>query len=601
MNLGETTSGARPALNDRAVASLLYAMAVLPLSYSLDARPPFLYNWEEYTVWRLMPRLQDPGGALLASLRLNDGLMTDSGLTPALMAPLLFLSLLFGPNLWALRLFPVAFSALAVPLTYLVGVETYGRRAGLLAAVFTATSACFALYARTATNVGISLVPTLFTLWLLLRWQKRPSRLGSVLLGLLFVVEVYYYATIRFLVLLAIPLVALVLWRKRPPHGLFHCVAIFAPILFLIIWLRPASPPVLGSLLAYYKGRGEQIVAMYAQDGWGLVPQELAREPWLSANVDPRLASAVSLIKSNLGNYANLYLSAETSPATLDFWNPHGRLYHPFLTPFFLMGLALALRQWRSVESGTLLLALFGTSLPIVLTNNVHVGRLLLSLPPLFLFAGRGFSLVVEDSARAGEGAAGWRPSGARLMALGFLALATYWGIVRPGTWFPSAPAAVMALAFLALLATIMAHRRAVAGVATLVALVLGLAAIQEYDRPVPTHYPYALAEFLRQLPGDGPVVLVSRRTATDTGEMEVSSLAFYLRDLYSVSLGVPAEARPAPGPRALYDITGYAQYPARLPASLPADAVLVADREVGPQAIERLQRQFGSRLRLAP
>ncbi len=96
-------------------------------------------------------------------------------------------------------------------------------------------------------------------MWLLLRWQKRPTWRGSVLLGALFVLEAYFYATIRFLVLLAIPLVAFTIWRQRPARPLLHAVLLFAPLLLVLFWLRPASPPVFGSLLDYYKGRGEQI------------------------------------------------------------------------------------------------------------------------------------------------------------------------------------------------------------------------------------------------------------------------------------------------------------------------------------------------------
>ena len=604
MNPIDTASTAvhtRPAVRDSTIALALYLCTLVPLGFSLASQPPFLYNWEEYTVWRLIPGLQNPGQALVQSLHLTDGLMTDSGLTPALMAPLLFLGLLLGPDLWSLRLFPVTFSALAVPLTYLVGTETYGRRAGLLAALFTATSACFALYARTATNVGISLTPALATVWLLLRWQKCPTYGVSLFLGALFVLEAYFYATTRFLVLLAIPLLLLTLWRKRPANPHFHAAIVFAPLLLFLLSMRPSSPPVLGSLLEYYQGRGEQIVTMYEQNAWGVAPKQLQREPWLPESLDPKLAGAIALVKGNLERYANLFLSVDTGSATLDFWNAQGRLYHPLLTSFLLLGLALALRDWRQVDSGTLLLILFGTSLPIVLTNNVHVGRLLLSLPPLFLFAGRGFALVLDNLFLPRPVPPNRRPSARWLAALALVVFSAYWGVVRPGVWFPVVPIAVVAVAFLVALAGALPARLAMAAATALVLVILGAAAVQEFSLPMPKHYPYSLAESIRQLPGSGPVVLVSRRAAGEMGDMEVSSLAFYLRDQYAVTLGLPSDLTQQNGKRLLYDVTGYAQNPTRLPASLPQEVLLVADREVGEPAIERLQRQFGSRVLVTP
>jgi len=277
-------------------------------------------------------------------------------------------------------------------------------------------------------------------------------------------------------------------------------------------------------------------------------------------------------------------------------------LYHPFLTPFVIMGLALTLREWRRIDSATLLLLLFGTSLPIVFTNNVHVGRLLLSLPALFLLAARGFSTVLGNLAEPRFDLGTVRPSAAWLTALGLLILAAYWGVVRHGAWWPTAPVAVLVLTALAVAVPIVLRRHGAIVIAASLALaILAVGAIQEYGVSVPKHYPYELAESLRQLPGDGPVVLVSRRTAGEMGDMEVASLAFYLRDQYAVSLGVPVDWNSPPGKRALYDVTGYAQNPARLPESLPDDALIVADREVGQQATERLQRQFGGRVLLAP
>ncbi|MCL5107700.1 MAG: glycosyltransferase family 39 protein [Chloroflexi bacterium] len=585
-----------------ALPLLLYTGSVVILSLALAGQPPFLYNWEEYTVWKLMPGLADPARALLASLRLNDGLMTNSGETPVVLAPLLLLTSLFGPDLLTLRVFPVAFTSLAVPLVYLVGLEVYDRQTALLAAAFTATSACFALYARTATNVGISLVPALLTLWLWLRWQRRPSPEIAFLLGLLFVAEAYFYATTRFLVLLAVPLVAVTLWRQRPASALTQAGLVFLPLVLFLAWQRPAAPPVLGSLLSYYNGRGEQIVTMYAQAGdAGAVagaPPSLAA--WLPESVDPRLKATLALLAGNAEHMTNLFLSYDTTSSFTDFWNSKGRLYHPFLMPFFLAGLALALRGWRKRGNATVLLVLFGVSLPILLTSNVHAGRLLLALPPILLLAARGWTATMADLD------SGWRQPGwvklGWLVSLGTVLLAIGWGILRPGSWWPAAPVFVVALTMALVLLPGLVRRQVATGATALAVLaILAAGAWQEYTFPPPPHYVYELAAQLRGLPGDGPVLLVSRRSDSALGEMEASSLAFYLRHDYSVQPGVPADWSTRASQRLLYDVAGYAQRPEVVPTALPPNVTLAVDREVGQEAVDRLTRQFGQRLVLVP
>ena len=52
---------------------LLFCSGLLPLSAGLATRPGFLYNWEEYTVWKLELARLAPWTYLLDSLRLTDG------------------------------------------------------------------------------------------------------------------------------------------------------------------------------------------------------------------------------------------------------------------------------------------------------------------------------------------------------------------------------------------------------------------------------------------------------------------------------------------------------------------------------------------------
>jgi uncharacterized membrane protein len=109
--------------------------------------------------------------------------------------------------LW-LRLPVVLLAALAVPLLYVLGRKFFGRlpvgtllseAMSVLAALLLALSPVYLLYSRTATAVGVSLVPALLTILALLWVLERPDlwwRIGA-LLGTL-VLGAYGYAPIRF-------------------------------------------------------------------------------------------------------------------------------------------------------------------------------------------------------------------------------------------------------------------------------------------------------------------------------------------------------------------------------------------------------------------
>ncbi|MHB1132384.1 MAG: hypothetical protein ACYC4L_08360 [Chloroflexota bacterium] len=595
---------ARRRLDERAIVGLLFAIALLPLLYELDAHPDYLYNWEEYTVWRLEMARQAPWALLLQSLRLTDGLMTDSGLSPAVLLPALLLS--WAGDLGPLRYFNAAFSALAVPLVYLVGKEAYGRRIGLLAASLLATSACFALYARTATNVGISLVPALLTTWLLLRWQKHTNLALSGALGLLFVAEAYYYATIRFLFPLVIIVVVLTMWHKRPTAGPLHVALLCLPLVALLIWQRPASPPVLGSLLAYYNGRGEHIVTLLTDDtaADGLVPGGLTRAPWLPTGLNPNVVTVASLLHKNLGDYINLHLNIQTTPVPLDHWNPRGRLYHPVLTPFFILGLVLALRDARHSGSAVILFLLAGTSLPMLLTNNIHVGRLLITLPYLLLLTARGlFRVLIRLS--EGLGLPTQTTAGAivdRSVAMGVAIVAISWGLLRTQPVQSDVPPWLLAVGLGALLLPVVVRGKAgfTLGAAG-VLLVMAPAGIQEWAVPLPVHHPYVLAQALRALPDASTTILFSHRSSGQLVEMEAACLQFYLRERFAVRLGAPAASPSPPAQRTVHVVAGDARGIASLPSAMPPGTTLLADRAVSTASQEVLRRQFGDQIRLVP
>src|SRR5215211_3810390 len=132
--------------------TVLFLFGVALLLFRLGQHPNYAYNWESYTSWRFFTWWDNPSTSIF---ELNDGLMTDSGASP-LIAPIVWVGFkALGVSILAMRL-PVALvTALALPLTWVVGRRLVGDRAAVLAAVMLGLLPSFLIYGRTATNVGI--------------------------------------------------------------------------------------------------------------------------------------------------------------------------------------------------------------------------------------------------------------------------------------------------------------------------------------------------------------------------------------------------------------------------------------------------------------
>ena len=71
------------------------------LYYKLDQQPPTLYNWESYTVWKILDG-QFQTQPTIDHFKITDGLMTDSGISPFMYFPIKFLTKTFGLSLLAM-------------------------------------------------------------------------------------------------------------------------------------------------------------------------------------------------------------------------------------------------------------------------------------------------------------------------------------------------------------------------------------------------------------------------------------------------------------------------------------------------------------------
>ena len=423
----------------------LYALAAGLLLLHLDSHPGFPYNWEPATARGFFAFADRPSPAIFG---VTEGLMTDSGDSPLLVLPAWLTTGALGVGLAALRLPAALLSAAAVPLLWWLGRRLSGPATGLLAALLLALSPVFLLYGRTATTVGLSLLPALATVAALHQVLRRPGRLRGILaLQGLLLLDAYAYAPIRFLWLLSLALLAGAWWqgrRRKTGHGRALLITVLVLPLFLALALRPVINNPADILLDFYDGRGEQVATLLAMPGSSpLRPAAQAAARAAKPPVSP-LAEAAAVIAGDTLDLGRLLLDWDTRPALTDYWNAQGRLYPLVLVPLFLIGLGRAIWGARRQPATRLVLACFAAfTLPLLLTSLVHIGRLIFALPFLCLLVAGGYTgltgwLGARWAAwRAHPGGArpGHRPQRAAILGAGVLLAA-----VAASTWADYAP-----------------------------------------------------------------------------------------------------------------------------------------------------------------
>ena len=136
----------------------------------------------------------------------------------------------------------------------------------------------------------------------------------------------------------------------------------------------------------FYSGRGEQIANLIAT----AAPVSAADQAW-------------NLFTKNVGEMSNLFLDRNTHPAPIDYWNPRGRLMPWWVLPMLLIGLGRAVwlsRRRTGYRWRTLVLVFFGFTLPLLLTSQVHIGRLIFAVPLICLLAALGVITLTDVVAR---------------------------------------------------------------------------------------------------------------------------------------------------------------------------------------------------------
>ena len=436
----------------------LYLLAAALLLFDLNRHPNFTYNWENNTLRGLYPFVEQPS---LAPFKLLEGLMTDSGQSPWVVLPAWAGFGLGGPSLLWLRVPVALISAMAVPLVYFVGRWTVdgGRWGGasanyelritnyamdhppstvyrppstvvpVVSALLLALSPVYLLYGRTATVVGVSLVPALLTVLALMGVLRRPdlwwrpvALLGTLALG------AYGYAPLRFLWPMCVGLLLLEAFLSRKERSRKRRLVASAALLvvamaaFITALDFDHGHDLVASVGHYYAGRGEHIANLLANaeeyerlvgaDGQKIAP--------------PVDHMAWDLLAKNVADMANLYLDRGTAPALTDFWNPHGRLIPWWLMPLLVVGLLVA--GWRGLRREAyrwrvLVVMFLGFTVPMLLTSQVHIGRLIFAVPFICLLAAFGLSTIADCGSRIADfvaqsrGVAGAKVPGTRRLS----------------------------------------------------------------------------------------------------------------------------------------------------------------------------------------
>lgn len=412
------------------IAPALWAGAAVLLLWGIATDPPFPHNWEEYTANNLFAYWE--GGPKPAAFAPTGGLMTDSGRGPLVGVPVWLAFSLAGVGLGPMRVAVALVAAVAPPMLWLVGRRLLPAPQALLAALLLALSPAWLFYARTATLVGVSLVPLLLAVLALLALLAAPpggERRPLLVLAAALAGSGFAYAPVRLVWPFAVAALLVAAWcRPGQRRALLAAGLTTAVVVPLTVAgseaLFAADPDPIRAVTRYFHARGEQALAMdqaayrlYLRDG--------------TAGATGTFALFGRLLAQNAGDLARLLADHETLALRTDFWNARGQFWPAAYGALALVGATASLRpgiragDWRPALP-LLLSAWF--ALPLLASSRVHVGRLLPMLPfgLLLVAAGAGSvgRLVGRQLDRA-EAPAWVRRAAPALAAIGLAAVAT--------------------------------------------------------------------------------------------------------------------------------------------------------------------------------
>lgn len=334
---------------------LITLLAAILRFYALGSLPPGLYHDEAYNGLDALSIISGQRPIFFEA---------NNGREPLFIYLVAVAVSLLGRTVLAVRVVSAILGTLTVPATYAAGKELFGRRVGLIAAFFAATTFWTINLSRVGFRaVSLPLFVALF-LWALARAMHSHSKASCLLAGLILGASFYTYLAARFLPLVVVLLVLYYLLRRQ--RIVWSRLALLAAATLII-----ALP-----LLIYALGHPEMLLGRSSQ------------------------VSILSLAV-NQGDLAGTLARQVVRTLTMFNWRgdfiprhnlPLRPVFDPLVGIFFLLGVLTSVRLARKSVDHALVLILVGVMLlPTILAEGApHFLRSVGILPVLFFFPALG-------------------------------------------------------------------------------------------------------------------------------------------------------------------------------------------------------------------
>ncbi|MBS1251294.1 MAG: hypothetical protein MAG451_00326 [Anaerolineales bacterium] len=295
---------------------------------------------------------------------------------------------LLGRSALAIRIVPAVLGTLTVPATYLLSRRLFNRRIGLL----TATIAAITVWSINLSRVGFRAVAmplfVALTVWAFWRGYEQRIRRDRTawrwfaLAGAFAGIMLYTYLAARFAPLAFLGFIGYLLLRRRLHTSQFtiHDSRLVVPwsgfLLFACVAIIVAGP-----LLGYFLTHRTEAA---------------------------RRAFQVSILNPEISGGDPLGTLLDHAGRTLLMFNVRGDfiprhnvplrpVFDPLLSIFFLLGLGVAIRQWREPAYGFILIWTSFMLLPTVLAEDApHFLRAVGILPVVFIIPALGLSVAIH-------------------------------------------------------------------------------------------------------------------------------------------------------------------------------------------------------------
>ncbi|MDP2663270.1 MAG: glycosyltransferase family 39 protein [Dehalococcoidia bacterium] len=270
--------------------------------------------------------------------------------------------LLLGPSSFAMRVVAPVIGLLTVAVTYVLGRDLLGSRAGLISALLIAVSYWHVHESHTSFRAITLPLMAGLTLWLLWRALKAKRVAGFVLAGLSGAATMYTYQSSRvFPVLLAV--VLLYLWACGGRTLPWRRVGVFAGVMFALTL----------PLGWYYLGHADLFFARVDQVGAGT-----------TMGLGESVTNALGMFSYR-------------GDITWKFNLPGKPVFDVWISGFLYLGVLVSLWRWKQPVYGLLLLWVAVMILPTALsTESPHFLRALGIMPAVYILPAVGVLWLVD-------------------------------------------------------------------------------------------------------------------------------------------------------------------------------------------------------------